>query len=204
MARVRRIRWRRTITASSERQRVDDSRDRVLYSVSGDEGRGVAEERRHRDTWGTITKVAGAVVAVAGAVTAILQLTGGGGDEDAASARDTPAITAPDITAENDPGREAFELCGGLIRPDAVLTLSRTSGPPGTQLTISGSGFAANEQVDLRLHTTRLRTVRADAGGTFSSIPIEIPSDWQIKGQYSVVASGRTCHNSVDEPFQVT
>ncbi len=162
----------------------------------------MAEEPREgfwNSVLGTITKVAGAIIAVAGAVTTIVQLTGNNGNN--GSNEPTPP-PQPSITRFEDDG--SFGVCGRVIQREQVMTLSRTSGPPGTMLTVSGSGFAADELVELSFSTDTLTKVRADAGGSFSSIEIQIPSDWRFKGQVDIRATGDTCLQTVREPFQVT
>lgn len=151
---------------------------------------------------GTVTKIGGAVVAVASAVAAIVQLVGPGSDD--RTPPPSPSITRSQESVLPSSITLPPDVCGGLIPREAVITLSRTSGPPGTALTISGSGFAAGEQVEIEFHATSLRKVRADAGGSFSSIDIQVPSDWKFKGQFDIRASGGTCLNTVSEAFQVT
>ena len=86
----------------------------------------------------------------------------------------------------------------------AALALSRSSGPPGTTLTVSGTGFAPGERVVLRFHTTELKKVPANPQGAFSGQSVTLPADWPFKGQFLVFASGETSGRSTSEPFQVT
>ncbi len=68
----------------------------------------------------------------------------------------------------------------------ATVDLSRTSGPPGSKTTVHGSGYQANELVDVFEDTFLSTTTPADDGGAFSvTIKIQTffgPGDIQIKG----------------------
>jgi hypothetical protein len=62
-------------------------------------------------------------------------------------------------------------------------------------LTVSGEGFAANEQVTLTLHTKvyDLGTVQADANGDFS-LAVTLPDG--VDGSHTIVAKGTTSEAS--------
>src|SRR5512137_2892576 len=55
-----------------------------------------------------------------------------------------------------------------LAQAAPTLTLSPTSGPPTTQVTVKGTGFAPNELVDLFLDTTDLVLGVTDGAGAFT------------------------------------
>ena len=62
------------------------------------------------------------------------------------------------------------------VFPAAALSLSQTGGSPGTKLTITGSGFAATETVDVyagHIGATPLSTTTTDSSGSFTVIPRE-------------------------------
>ncbi|MGA2737949.1 MAG: hypothetical protein ABSG65_10920 [Bryobacteraceae bacterium] len=57
------------------------------------------------------------------------------------------------------------------VFPAASLSLSQASGSPGTELTFTGSGFAANETVDIyagQLSTSPIHATMTDASGDFT------------------------------------
>jgi hypothetical protein len=57
------------------------------------------------------------------------------------------------------------------VFPAATLTISPASGPPGTKLTIKGSGFAPTETVDIyanHISSTPIDTTVANASGSFA------------------------------------
>jgi len=69
----------------------------------------------------------------------------------------------------------------------ALVAVSPTSGPSGTQVTLSGSGFYARETVKLIWDSvTGLGHVRTSTAGTFSTkvtIPQATPGTYQISAQ---------------------
>jgi hypothetical protein len=107
----------------------------------------------------------------------------------------------PDTT----PAYTSFTFPSFTFSPptEATLTLSRSSGPPGTVLTVAGTGFDPGETVEIDFSTARVGKVVADGKGAFSATQITIPSDWVFKGQVGIHATGRTSVKSVEEPFTV-
>ncbi len=67
----------------------------------------------------------------------------------------------------------------------ASLTMSVSSGLPGDQVTASGSGFKASENVDVTVNGTSVGTAPVSSDGTFS-LSFKVPN--QAPGQYAVVA----------------
>jgi PQQ-like domain len=82
------------------------------------------------------------------------------------------------------------------------ISLSRTVGPPTTALSVSGSGFAANEPVDIYEGATDVIVAATDAGGTFSGVPIAIPS-WAPPGALWISAVGRHSLSGAQSAFTV-
>jgi len=82
------------------------------------------------------------------------------------------------------------------------IALSRSSGPPTTALTVSGSGFAANEPVDVYEGATDVVVAATDSGGTFSGIPITIPA-WTPPGALWISAVGRHSLSGAQSSFTV-
>ncbi len=91
-------------------------------------------------------------------------------------------------------------------RQPASVFLNRDSGTGGTQVKVSGEGFAAGETVELRFHTTDIGRTTANADGKFSNVGVEIPDGygWSAPHQYQVVATGRTSIKSATAPFTLT
>jgi TIR domain len=87
------------------------------------------------------------------------------------------------------------------------MTISPTSGPSGTTVTASGSGFQPGETIELRVHTDRVAEIRADRSGGFFDVRFQVrdplggsfPSDRQIV----VSATGRSSIKHAEEPFQL-
>ncbi len=87
-------------------------------------------------------------------------------------------------------------------RADTVgLALSRVSGPPTAQVLVSGSGFAAAEQVTLSFDLAPLVVTSADLTGGFSQ-RIAIPVS-ALPGQHQLAAVGATSGLFVDRSFTV-
>jgi large repetitive protein len=83
-----------------------------------------------------------------------------------------------------------------------VVSAHPASGPSGTQVTVSGSGFYAGETVKLAWDSvTILGHVRTSAAGTFSTT-ITIPQ--AAPGTYQISAQGQRSFASADTPFTVT
>jgi hypothetical protein len=87
---------------------------------------------------------------------------------------------------------------------EAEITLSKSSGPPGTSLTIDGKGFNNGETVVLNFHTVEVGRVKADDNGEFHDKRVEVPSDWTFTGQFDFRATGNSSVKSASMPFQVT
>jgi hypothetical protein len=114
-----------------------------------------------------------------------------------------PAVPANPAVPAAPTGLVAPPAANAPLTPAPTLNLSRSSGPPGTVLTVSGTGFAPRETVNVTFSTRRIGQVTADARGAFSGLPVTIPADWAFKGQVSITAQGTTSIRWVDEPFQV-
>ena len=83
-----------------------------------------------------------------------------------------------------------------------LLSLSPSSGPVGTQVTVSGSGFFAGEQVSLRWDGgSVIGHARTSSSGAFSTTITVPPSS---AGAHQVAASGRRSFTSGLATFTVT
>jgi hypothetical protein len=71
----------------------------------------------------------------------------------------------------------------------ASISLNASVAECAGNLTVSGTGFAADELVTVTLHTETvvLASVHADSSGAFS-LTVDLPGD--IDGQHTIVASG--------------
>jgi hypothetical protein len=94
---------------------------------------------------------------------------------------------------------------GGGPCANASISLSRGSGPSGTGVTVSGSGFSADESVELRFHTEALPPSRVSADGKFS-VQIAIPGTFDTFApmQFEIRATSRPSLCSGSAPFQLT
>lgn len=87
---------------------------------------------------------------------------------------------------------------------EAVILLSDSEVMAGESLTVTGSGFGANEQVKLVLHSdpVSLTTVNADAQGGFSQV-VTIPAN-TAAGKHEIVATGTDSDRSASANVKVT
>ncbi len=88
----------------------------------------------------------------------------------------------------------------------AEVFLSRDSGPGGTEVNVSGEGFASGEDVVIRFHTEQIGRTTANDDGRFSNVGVTIPSSFSFAApqQFSVVATGEQSAKSAQAPFQLT
>jgi outer membrane protein assembly factor BamB len=82
------------------------------------------------------------------------------------------------------------------------VKLSVTSGPPTSQVTVSGSGFAAHELVDIYFGTTDEALASTNGKGRFSGIAIGVPAS-AAPGVSYVSAEGRRSGLGAQAPFLV-
>jgi outer membrane protein assembly factor BamB len=82
------------------------------------------------------------------------------------------------------------------------ITLSSKSGPPTGTVTVSGTGFGANETVDIYFDTTDEALASTNATGKFSGTAIAVPSSAQ-PGTHYVTADGRHTGRSAQASFLI-
>jgi hypothetical protein len=94
---------------------------------------------------------------------------------------------------------------GGDSTGPASISLSRGSGPSGTEVTVSGSNFAAGEEVTIRFQNDPVGSATAGSDGTFEQT-ITVPGSYDVLGtrQYVIVATGRTSIKTASRPFRLT
>lgn len=83
-----------------------------------------------------------------------------------------------------------------------AITLKPNSGPPGTEVTVDGTGFGGGHIVDILFDGSSLGTVTADATGAFSGKKVTIPTDAQ-PGKHVVMASDTVTLNFATKNFTV-
>jgi hypothetical protein len=140
------------------------------------------------------------LVVVVGVVVAVAALGGNGSKGPSVPGPATvPNVTAPTVTtsdgADGPPEKPAGETS---------VTVSPASGPVGTSVTVSGTGFDPVETVEIRFHVGVQMTKVTDARGAFSDAVIRVPSG-SFKGfPYSVTVTGKRSIKSASAPFNVT
>lgn len=153
-----------------------------------------------------------ALVMVLVAVGVVVATRGGGSNGNAASAG-TTGLTAAVSSAPATAATSAVPVTSAVVTAqppptalpgETALTLSRSTGPVGTSITVAGAGFDARETVDIRFHISMLATAVTDARGSFSGAVIKVPAGSFPSFPYSVVASGRRSRKSAIAQFTVT
>lgn len=87
-----------------------------------------------------------------------------------------------------------------MVEP--ALSLSVGSGPSGTEVTVSGSGFCPDADLEILFHTETVQFARTDADGAFS-VGATIPGtfDFSAPMQYQIIATGA---GTARTPFALT
>jgi hypothetical protein len=88
----------------------------------------------------------------------------------------------------------------------ASLSLSTGTGPSGTEISLSGTGFDGGEAVEIRFHTDAMATAQADGAGAFSGIRARIPGTFDAFApqQFDIIAVGRSSSRSARATFELT
>jgi hypothetical protein len=84
----------------------------------------------------------------------------------------------------------------------ANLTVSPTSGAAGSTVSLSGTGFGANEQVNLAVDGGVVTSVSSDGNGNFST-SLTLSSSLAL-GSHTISATGATSGHAAFATFQVT
>lgn len=131
----------------------------------------------------------------------------------------SPTITAPSVTGFTTPDAQRPVLAAGLntvtftygasepaastARAAASVVMHPDTVRPGEQVTVSGSGFAADEMLAVWLHTTpvKLAMARADGTGSFT-VTVTIPVDVAF-GTHEIEVVGITDQVAVSRPVAV-
>ena len=104
--------------------------------------------------------------------------------------RSPPGVTLPDVVG---PGA-------------ASVFLNTNSGDAGSTIRVSGTGFAANEEVVIRFHTDEVESTTANDEGKFENVAVTVPASYSQAApfQFSVIATGRNSLRSDLAPFTVS
>lgn len=84
-----------------------------------------------------------------------------------------------------------------------TITLSIKTGPPTSKVAVSGTGFPANSAIDIYFDTTDLALTAASGTGTFSKIPLQVPSS-ALPGAHYITAIARTNSTAAQIAFVVS
>jgi hypothetical protein len=139
----------------------------------------VSENRTREGFWAKVTG-AGTAVLVIIAVIGLHVFSGGSG----VKGHGNPGGSAPAATPP-------------------TLDLSSSSGPPGSRLTVSGSGFGAGERINIVFQGALIAHAIADQRGSYST-SITVPSLGESTGNMTIVVMGATYGSHAEEPFDLT
>jgi hypothetical protein len=103
---------------------------------------------------------------------------------------------------------QPFRLLTGGEGPNtgaAAISLSKGTGPSGTQITVSGQNFTPGEEVRVRFAATDMGRTVADSRGMFT-LNVRIPGnqDAFAPKQVNIVATGLQSAKSADASFALT
>lgn len=148
-----------------------------------DEGDGGAGKR--------VAVIAGAAAAALAVVVvvAVLALSGGGG-----GGAKTP----------NNPTIPSLPFDPNAFFAETNAAITPTSGPAGTTVTVTGSGFLPNEGIEIHFFVDVVTQTRADEKGAFSGVTFAVPDDRFVGVQYDVSAFGKRSYKSAQAQFRVT
>ncbi len=113
-----------------------------------------------------------------------------------------PLTTVPGSYAISATGSTsgAIAVAAFTVLAPPSLTLSKSSGLPGTVITASGSGYASTETVTIKLGLTVLGTATTVSGAFSKSITIPLTT---VPGAYTITATGATSGHVDSAPFKV-
>ena len=93
-------------------------------------------------------------------------------------------------------------LAAGACFAQPAVSLSLTSGPPTSQLLVSGSGFTPYAEIDIYFDSQDEAKATANGSGSFSNISIQAPAS-ALPGRHRVKAVQRSGGASAQAPFLV-
>jgi hypothetical protein len=130
------------------------------------------------------TKVIGLLTAILGMITAAVTLL-------------TQLGAFGDVRIPHLPGRQV----GG----NPSISISKGEGPSGTPIQVTGSGFAAQEGIEVRFHTEIIATGQTGDDGRFS-LNARIPGSFDVFApqQFEITAVGLSSARSARVPFKLT
>lgn len=106
-------------------------------------------------------------------------------------------------------GAQESGSCGFLAENyegSTTFTADRTTAAPGETITVAGTGWGANEEVDISINGEPSQTVTADASGAFE-FPYTVPADLEgtvtITAECGPIAQALTVSAEEGAPAQV-
>jgi outer membrane protein assembly factor BamB len=97
----------------------------------------------------------------------------------------------------------AVRLLGGVCFAQPAVTLSVEAGPPTTNVSVSGSGFAASAAIDIYFDTTNLALTVTNSSGSFSGVKIQVPASALPGTNWVTAVPVDTSDAAAQAPFKV-
>jgi hypothetical protein len=94
-------------------------------------------------------------------------------------------------------------LLGGVCFAQPAVTLSVPAGPPGSDLSVSGSGFPASTAVNIYFDTTDLALTVTNSSGSFSGVKIQVPASALPGRNWVTGAVALVTGDAAQAPFNV-
>lgn len=155
----------------------------------------------------------GGILIVAAVLLLVLPGSRSSGQGNQAQAGEGPKVTqsvesnpgqANQISKEVERSKKKEEAEERFEREPAKIRLSPTEGTPGTQLTITGTGFKPHESVEISFQAVPITEVYAYHDGSFK-VTITVPATNPASpGPHVLEALGRTSNKSARWTFDVT
>lgn len=117
------------------------------------------------------------------------------------------AVVGAVLTTGGSDGNQRNNTQTGQVGPgNADVFLSRDSGPGGSTVSVSGTGFGESERVVIMFHTEEVGSTTASSEGSFSNVAVTIPTSFSkfAPQQFSIVATGDSSLRAARAPFTIT
>src|SRR5947209_5367006 len=94
-----------------------------------------------------------------------------------------------------------ISTCSIALASSPAITLSVSSGPPTTSLTVNGTGFGSSETVKINFDSTVVGSTTTNSTGGFTQ-KIKVPKS-ALPGNHSIQATGQSSGLSASATFLV-
>jgi hypothetical protein len=118
------------------------------------------------------------------------------------------AVVVPRLGGDGNEGSSSQGTVDrGVVGPGAAsVFLNSLSGPGGSTIKVSGKGFAPNEEIVIRFHTTEVGSTTTNAEGKFDNVAVVVPASYSqfAPQQFDIIATGQNSLRSDQAPFTIS